>query len=104
MKKLALFIVFGLAGCNVASTIATVDNALLNLSGNSIPKACQIISVAEGYFHNLEGNISADKIKIERDAEAAVGVICNNPPKDTAAAFGTLVQLWFTIQNMTKTN
>ena len=106
MKHLpALALALSLAGCaQITAAITTADNALAKLSENSLPKACAIVKVAEGYFRKLEPRISADKIAIERKAEAAVAVICDNPPKDTGAAFTTLVDLWFTIQDATKTN
>lgn len=85
------------AGCNIVA-----DNALASLSKNSIPTACGIIGVAEGYFHQLEPRISAENIAIERKAAAAVKVICDNPPTNTAEAFSTLLQLWLTIQTATK--
>lgn len=102
-----------LAGCNaqwgqiaagVGNALNTADNVLADLADNSVPKACGIIRVADGYFQRLSPKISADKIAIEAKAMAAVNVICNNPPKDTVAALNTLVDLWFTIQDATKTN
>lgn len=90
------------AGCNIVAGIATADNALASLSKNSIPTACGIIGVAEGYFHQLEPRISQANIDIERKAAAAVKVICDNPPTNTAEAFSTLLQLWLTIQTATK--
>ena len=93
-----------LAGCNnVLSGLNTANNSLAELSKNSIPTACGIIAVAQGYFRQLEKNISAENIAIERKAEAAVKVICDNPPTDVAKAMGTLLQLWLTIQDSTKT-
>lgn len=86
----------------VQTTMTKTDNVLARLAGNEIPSACSIIGVAEGYFRALEHRISADKIRIERQAEAAVAEICNDPPTNTAQAFGKLVKLWFTIQDATK--
>lgn len=119
MKRLLLVSALGLAlaGCNasmqggmsklttaVQTTLVKADNVLARLADNEIPAACQIISVAEGYFRTLEPRISADKIAIERKAEATVAAICNNPPTNTAQAFAKLLTLWFTIQNATKTS
>ena len=112
MKKIAI-VVCGLAltGCTannewakITAAVATADNTLAKLSENSIPKACAIIAVADSYFQDLKGNISAKNIAIEAKAMAAAQVLCNNPPKDITAAFNTLVDLWFVIQDATKTN
>lgn len=115
MKKiLALSLVLALGGCTstnwgkistaVGNTIAATNNTLANISENSLPAACGIVRVADGYFQQLKGRISADKIAIEAKAMASVNVICNNPPKNISAAFNTLLNLWFTIQDATKTN
>lgn len=104
-----------IAGCNgsatwgkisagVGAVIGTTNNVLADLAQNSIPAACGIIATAEGYFHQLEPRISADKIAIERKAEAAVAVICNDPPSNVSKAMAALVKLWFTIQDATKTS
>lgn len=92
------------SACNIVAGIDAANNALATLSKNSIPKACIIIGVAEGYFHQLESRISPANIAAERKAEAAVKVICDNPPADVTAAMTTLLQLWLTIQDATKTN
>ena len=114
MKKVLLICgALALSGCNaqwgkisvaVGNALGTADNVLANLADNSIPKACAIVRVADGYFQRLSPKISADKIAIEAKAMASVNVICNNPPKDITAAFNTLVDLWFVIQDATKTN
>ena len=104
-----------LAGCNtdggmskltvaVSDTIGKTNNVLARLSGNEIPAACAIIDVAKGYFRALEPRISAKNIAIERQAEASVAVICDNPPANVSQAMATLLKLWFTIQNATKTS
>lgn len=104
-----------LAGCNtsggfgkletaVSTTLTRTNNVLAQLSGNEIPAACAIIETAKGYFHALEPRISAKNIAIERQAEAGVAVICENPPANVSQAMATLVKLWFTIQNATKTS
>jgi predicted small secreted protein len=90
------------AGTKVANAVGVTNNSLASLAENNIPTACGIIAVAEGYFHQLKGNISAENIAIEQKAEAAVKVICDNPPKNVAQAFGTLLNLWLTIQSATK--
>ena len=114
MKKVLLICgALALSGCNaqwgqisagVGNVLTTANNVLANLSGNYIPEACGIVKVADGYFQKLSPKISADKIAIEAKAMAGVNVICNNPPKDVASAFSTLVDLWFTIQDVTQTN
>jgi hypothetical protein len=114
MKKVLLICgALALSGCNaqwgqiaagVGNVLGTANNVLADLAENSIPKACGIIRVADGYFQRLSPKISADKIAIEAKAMASVNVICNNPPKDITAAFNTLVDLWFVIQDATKTN
>lgn len=108
MKKIAIVVCgLALAGCNnewakISAAVGQIDNTLAQLSGNSIPKACAIIAVADSYFQDLKGNISAKNIAIEAKAMAAVQVICSNPPANTVAAFRTLVKLWTTIQSATK--
>lgn len=114
MKKVLLICgALALSGCNaqwgqiaagVGNVLGTANNVLADLAENSIPKACGIIRVADGYFQRLSPKISADKIAIEAKAMASVNVICNNPPKDITAALNTLVDLWFVIQDATKTN
>ncbi|MEK9877274.1 MAG: hypothetical protein VW684_11495 [Betaproteobacteria bacterium] len=114
MKKVLLICgALALSGCNaqwgqiaagVGNVLGSANNVLADLAENSIPKACGIIRVADGYFQRLSPKISADKIAIEAKAMASVNVICNNPPKDITAAFNTLVDLWFVIQDATKTN
>lgn len=100
----------GAAGCNlsgVSQSISSANNVLADLAKNNIPAACGIIAVAEGYFNQLKGNISAKNVKVAEDAMAAVAVICDNPPKNVAevgVAFTKLLNLWLTIQNATKTN
>lgn len=102
MKKvLVVGMVLALGGC---AGVETANNVLAKLAGNSIPEACKIIAVAEGYFHQLESRISPENVAIGRKAEAGVKVICDNPPKNVAEAFGSLVSLWFAIQNATKAN
>lgn len=86
----------------VEMTLNTSNNVLARLAGNEIPTACAIIQVAEGYFRTLEPKISADKVAVERKAEAAVAAICDNPPANVSQAFATLLKLWFQIQNATK--
>ena len=114
MEKVLLICgALALSGCNaqwgqiaagVGNVLGSANNVLADLAENSIPKACGIIRVANGYFQRLSPKISADKIAIEAKAMASVNVICNNPPKDITAAFNTLVDLWFVIQDATKTN
>lgn len=110
MKKITIIVCgLALAGCNnewakISAAVGQIDNTLAQLSGNSIPKACAIIAVADSYFQDLKGNISAKNIAIEAKAMAAAQVICNNPPTNTVAAFRTLVNLWKAVQDSTKTN
>ena len=112
MKKIAIVLLgLSLAGCNahsewakISAAVGTVDNTLAQLSGNSIPKACAIIAVADSYFQDLKDNISAKNIAIEAKAMAAVQVICDNPPANTVAAFKSLWNIWKTVQDSTKTN
>ena len=87
-----------------SAAVGTADNTLAQLSGNSIPKACTIIAVADSYFQDLKANISAKNIAIEAKAMAAAQVICNNPPTNTVAAFKSLWNIWKTVQDSTKTN
>ena len=76
MKKIAIVLLgLSLVGCNansewtkISAAVGTVDNTLAQLSGNSIPKACAIIAVADSYFQDLKANISAKNIAIEAKA------------------------------------
>ena len=110
MKKIAIVVCgLALAGCNnewakISTAVGQIDNTLAQLSGNSIPKACAIIAVADSYFQDLKANISAKNIAIEAKAMAAAQVICNNPPTNTVAAFKSLWNIWKTVQDSTKTN
>jgi hypothetical protein len=98
----ALAFVFSVSGCNSASTdVALANNALATLAKYDIPTACSIIAVAEGYFSQLRSDLSAAEIADETKAANAVNIICNAPPTNVEAAFGTLVQAWVAIQNDT---
>ena len=52
MKKIAIVLLgLSLVGCNansewakISAAVGTVDNTLAQLSGNSIPKACDIVT------------------------------------------------------------
>lgn len=86
----------------IGAGITSTNNVLANLAGNDIPAACGIIAVAEGYFAQLKDRIPADKVAAEAKVEAAIAVICDNPPKEVSAAFGSLVKLWLAVQANTK--
>jgi hypothetical protein len=76
----ALAFAFSVSGCNSASTdVALANNALATLAKYDIPTACSIIAVAEGYFSQLESNLSAVEIADETKAANAVNIICNAP-------------------------
>lgn len=119
MKRIAIIAALALgltgasvSGCNYAQTTAQINadvtetnNLLANLAGNNVPAACGIIAVAEGYFAELKDHIPADKIAAEAKVEAAIAVICDNPPKnvgEVAGAFVKLTKLWFAVQANTK--
>lgn len=111
MKRIAIIaaLALPLAACSYTDTmnkigagVTSTNNVLAKLAGNDIPAACGIIAVAEGYFAQLKDRIPADKIAAEAKVEAAIAVICDNPPKDVAAAFGSLVKLWLAVQANTK--
>lgn len=108
---LAIVLALPLAGCTVpggnillqaAAGVAAADNALAGLAANSIPRACGIIEVAKGYFAELKPRISADKVRLEQQAEAIIAPICANPPANTAEALHTLFRMWLVIQDATK--
>ena len=99
MKKITIIVCgLALAGCNansewakISAAVGQIDNTLAQLSGNSIPKACAIIAVADSYFQDLKANISAKNIAIEAKAMAAAQVICNNrrpTPSRHSSRFG----------------
>ena len=81
MKKILLLCcALTLSGCNaqwkqitsaVGNALGSANNVLADLAENSIPKACGIIRVADGYFQRLSPKISADKIAIEAKAMAS---------------------------------
>jgi len=110
LAPLALSLALLVSGCEkynstlnqIAAGVAATDNALAALARNDIPTACGIIAVAETYFAQLRPHISADKVRIEQQAEEAVAAICNDPPRNTAEAFRTLLKLWIVIQTATK--
>ena len=105
MKKYAIlaaafcFPLLGAANCTQTST--SIDNALATLAKNDIPAACTIVGVAEGYFNELQSKLSAAEIADEQKAALVVKAICDNPPTNITAAFGTLLTAWTTIQNDT---
>ena len=104
MKRYALAACLALpllAGCN-NSTTTSINNTLATLAKNDIPAACAIVAVAEGYFSELEGKLSATEIADEQKAALAVKAICDNPPTNLTAAFGTLLAAWTAIQNDTQ--
>lgn len=84
-----------------AGTITTINNDLATLSNNSIPAACGIVTVAEGYFNELKPTISASNQAIEAKAAAAVNVLCQNPPSNITQALADLAAEWLLIQNAT---
>ena len=92
----ALALAFSTSGCN--STTTSINNTLATLAKNDIPAACAIVAVAEGYFSELEGKLSAAEIADEQKAARAVKAICDNPPTNLTAAFGTLLAAWTSIQ------
>lgn len=99
MKKFALICAaaLSLAGCN-GTTVAVANNTLATLAKSDIPAACAIIRVAEGYY----AQIVAVPAPAVTTAEAAVDVICTNPPTDLNGAFSTLLSEWVIIQAGTK--
>jgi|ERR1700719_3187705 len=101
MKKYALTACLILpmlgGGCNNSTTTA-INNTLATLAKNDIPAACTIVAVAEGYFSELETKLSAAEISDEQKAALAVKAICDNPPTNITAAFGTLLTAWTAIQ------
>jgi hypothetical protein len=92
---LALAGVALLPGCNVA------NNTLASLSGSSIPAACVIIGVAEGYFANVKFKVTPPEALAEKDAQAIVSSICANPPSNLTVAFQDLLSAWTVIQAAT---
>lgn len=94
-----------LAGCapvgQVLVAVPEIDNALAKLAAGDIPRACGIISVAEGYYANVKAYVPARQQAIAAKAAAAVDVVCRNPPTNVVAAFGTLMRAWTAIQAAT---
>src|SRR5271156_1137867 len=79
------------SACNVNSDLTAANNALATLASNDIPTACAIVTVAEGYFAQLERKLSAAEIADEAKAALVVNSICANPPTNITAAFGSLL-------------
>ena len=86
------------AACNVSSDVTAANNALATLASNDIPAACAIVTVAEGYFVQLESKLSAAEIADEAKAALVLNSICASPPTNVAAAFGSLLTAWTAIQ------
>jgi len=86
------------SACNVSSDVTAANNALATLASNDIPTACAIVTVAEGYFAQLRGQLSAAEIADEAKAALVVNSICANPPTNITAAFGSLLTAWTAIQ------
>jgi hypothetical protein len=103
MRKslMMLVMVLPLAGCQTISAVTSANNALAGLAGGDIPKACGIIAVAEGYYANVKSLVPVTQQRQAAAAEAAVGVICKNPPTNVVSAFDSLMAAWTAIQAAT---
>lgn len=106
MKKYAIlaaafcFPLLGATSCSQDST--AINNTLATLAKNDIPTACSIIGVAELYFTELKGNLSAAEIADEAKAAAGVNAVCSGPPpSNITAAFASLLAAWTAIQQDT---
>ena len=91
-----------LAGCNSASTTATIKT-IGQVAANSLPAACAIYAVAKGYFANVASVNSATNISIGTAANAIAAGICppNPPPTNIAAALTDLNAAWVSLEAAT---
>jgi hypothetical protein len=100
-------LVFGwallLAGClsSTPPAVVAIDNALSRIA-KDVPAACLVVQTAEGYFDDVKLLVPAPAVLAESVAEAAVSVICKNPPSDVSGAITTLMNEWTIIQAATK--
>lgn len=97
----ALILAAMLAGC---AAVDRADDALARMSRGSLPVACGVVGVAQGYFDALAPRISAANHARYEAASAVASRVCINRPSDTAAAMITLAQAWADIQAATKAN
>lgn len=94
------FAVLPIAGCS--PTILTIGQ----VASGSLPAACEIYTVASGYFSNVMAVNSASNINLGTLANSAAQQICANPvttAADIVAALAKLNTLWVTIQAATTT-
>ena len=104
MKKYAFAVCLALpllsGGCTPTTTIKTIGE----VASGSLPVACQIYTVAEGYFGNVTAVNSASNINLGTLANTTAQAICANPATsaaDITAALAKLNTLWVTIQAAT---
>lgn len=98
-----LFAALLLGGCaQMTAAVETSDAALARLSRGSLPAACAIVSVAEGYFDALAPSISAANHTLFAAASSVANRICAVRPADTVGAIVTLADAWADIQAATK--
>lgn len=88
-----------LAGC---ATLDRADATLARLSSGSLPAACAIVGVAQGYFDALAPKISAANHARYEAASRVVSRVCADRPADTASAMMTLARAWADVQASTK--
>lgn len=92
------FAVLPLASCS--PTILTIGQ----VASGSLPAACEIYSVASGYFSNVKAVNSASNINIGTLANAGAQAICADPAAtaaDIAADLAKLNTLWVSLQAAT---
>lgn len=94
-----LVMTMALAGC---ATLDRADATLARLSRGSLPAACGIVGVAQGYFAALAPKIGAANHARYEAASAVVSRVCAERPSDTAQAMMTLARAWADIQAATK--
>ena len=93
-----------LGGCaQIGVAVETADNALARLSRGSLPAACAIVGVAEGYFDALAPRISEANHARYAAARAVADRICAERPADTVGAMVTLARAWADVQAATVT-
>jgi len=98
-----LAMTLALGGCaQMGAAVEASDNALARMSRGSLPAACAIVGVAEGYFDALAPRISPTNHARFAAARTVADRICADRPADTASAMITLAQAWADIQAATK--
>ena len=103
MRIIAVALALSLAGCQtIAAGLDAANKTLGQVAGNSLPAACTIVSVAQGYFEVLRPRISAANQRHYAGASAVADRICADRPDNVVSALVTLGRAWTDIQAATR--